>query len=391
MSKPLPQVMQNPNAPAAPLSRFEREADWSACGALRDFWYVGCTSADLAHKQPVSATILGVRLALFRDAQGRAAAVRDKCMHRGTPLSAGVVIDGHIACPYHGWMYEAGGACTHIPSLGPQQHSTTSFDDQVRRPADVTKLQTFATREQDGLVYVFVGTGEPRKDPFPVPHYGDKNWNVYYMVNHFENGVTSLVENFMDVPHTVFVHAGWFRSAKRQKVPAEVERTADAVLVTYDQGKDKLDGMGILLNPTGKHPMVHTDRYYTPNITRVDYTYGDNSGFVITSQCTPISAVESRVYTAISHRFPFDVSGMLGKLIEPVLHWYTQKVIEQDVDIMRVQKAGILDRKVTSTAMSPHSSEADLHQDIEALRGWLLAGATSPPPAPAKRSIEFWI
>jgi hypothetical protein len=54
--------------------------------------------------------------------------------------------------------------------------------------------------------------------------------------------------------------------------------------------------------------MVHTDKYYIPNITRVDYSFGA-SGFVITSQCTPVSATDTWVYTAISYRLPFGATG----------------------------------------------------------------------------------
>ena len=64
-------------------------------------------------------------------------------------------------------------------------------------------------------------------------------------------------------------------------MPATVERVDGSVLVTYRQDKDQVEGVGKLFNPSGK-PMVHTDKYFIPNVTRVDYTFGD-SGFVITS------------------------------------------------------------------------------------------------------------
>ncbi len=34
------------------------------------------------------------------------------------------------------------------------------------------------------------------------------------MITDFPNEVTNLAENFMDVPHTVYVHRGWFRDEK---------------------------------------------------------------------------------------------------------------------------------------------------------------------------------
>src|SRR5205823_2444480 len=135
--------------------------------------------------------------------RGRAVAVRDRCLHRATALSAGDVVDGKLCCPYHGWSYDAGGNCVHIPSLGESQRGTSLSDVEHKRaglelaPGDVGCLTTYGVCEQDGLVYVCLG--EPRKDPFPVPFWNHPDWVVYYMVTKFENGVTNLVENFMDV------------------------------------------------------------------------------------------------------------------------------------------------------------------------------------------------
>jgi phenylpropionate dioxygenase-like ring-hydroxylating dioxygenase large terminal subunit len=379
----------------------EREADVMRCGALREFWYVACLATELKDK-PLARTILGVPIALFRDPRGRAAAVRDRCLHRGTALSGGVVIDGKLACPYHGWMYGADGRCVHIPSLGERQRGSALSDVEHQRaglelaPEDVGCLASYPVREQDGLVYVYLGESvpgharPPRKEPFPIPFWGHPDWTVYFMVTPFSNGVTNLVENFMDVPHTVFVHSGWFRNAARKKVPASVERVNGSVLVTYRQERDRISGLGFILNPTGKHAMVHTDKFYVPNTTRVDYTFGEQSGFIITSQCTPIGPTESMVYTAISVRLPFDAPGRpIGRVLEPLIHWYTRRVIEQDVDIMKEQQRGLVNGP---EPVRFASTEADLlHADIEAYRRWLLQGGEGEGPQDAARDIEFWI
>jgi nitrite reductase/ring-hydroxylating ferredoxin subunit len=36
---------------------------------------------------------------------GEFAALNNICGHRGGPLGAGVVLDGKIVCPLHGWMF----------------------------------------------------------------------------------------------------------------------------------------------------------------------------------------------------------------------------------------------------------------------------------------------
>lgn len=384
-----------------PKIDLEREANLEQCGALADFWYVACLSEELGRDEPLARTMFGVPMALFRDERGRAKAVRDRCLHRGTALSEGVVVDGRIACPYHGWMYAGDGKCVHIPSLGDAQRGAVLSDVEHARaglrlaPDDVGCLRTFAVREQDGLVYVHPGTAsEPRKDPFPIPFWNHPGWVVYFMVTPFQNGVTNLVENFMDVPHTVYVHKGWFRNAKKKRVPATVERVNGSVLVTYKQEQDQISGLGYIMNPKallGAHrgePMVHTDKYYVPNITRVDYTWGERAGFVITSQCTPIGPTSSLVYTAISYRLPFGPS-LLGKSLERLIHWYTRQVITQDTEIMKAQKKGITTGNEPVTFAS---TEADLlHADIELYRTWLLEGGAGDGPDDTERDIVFWI
>lgn len=374
-------------AAAAPFD-FAAEADWGRCGALKDHWYVACLSSELPAGVALSRTIFGIPLVLFRGADGRVAALRDRCLHRNAPLSAGAVFDGKLGCPYHGWVYDQTGSCVEIPSLGPSQRGTSLCVS----PDRAGRVQTWPTVEQDGLVFVLPGldTLRARRPPFRTPHWGESDWCVYYMVTRFPNGVTNLAENFMDVPHTVFVHRKWFRNRKRREVPTHIERRDESVLVTYQQAQDRIAGVGRLFNP-GDAPMLHTDKFFAPNVTRVDYGFGARSGVVITSQTTPVSAFDTWVYTAISYRLPADLPGAVGaRLLRPLLRWYTTKVIVQDVDIMGLQKQGITS---SSDGAAFVSTDADLlHGYIEDYRRWLLAGAVpGARPPDESRTISFWI
>jgi phenylpropionate dioxygenase-like ring-hydroxylating dioxygenase large terminal subunit len=345
----------------------------------------------------VGRKLFGVPIVVFRGPEGTPAALYDRCLHRNARLSAGDVLSGgRLGCPYHGWTYDTTGRCVEIPSLGPAQcGQTLDAEGHARaglelRPDQVGRLKSFPAMEQDGLVFVFLG-GDPtraRRAPFRTPFWNTPGWASYYMVTRFPNGVTNLVENFMDVPHTAIVHRGWFRNPSQKRVPATVERVYGSVLVTYSQDKDQVEGLGKMFNPKGK-PMVHTDKYYIPNVTRVDYAFGD-SGFVITSQCSPIDATDTLVYTAISYRLPFDVgNASIARMLIPLFRWYTTRVIMQDVDIMRIQREGLTGSSGGGVFMS---TEADLlHADIEAYRTWLRRGDEGAPPADEKREIAFWI
>lgn len=237
-------------------------------------------------------------------------AILDQCNHRNVPLSEGKIVHDCVVCPYHGWTYNDQGQCVQIPSEGPHKE---------RIPH--TKVESFPVREEHGLVWIWMGrTNSIDKDPFPMPTMKNKEWDHYYMVTHFENNVTDLVENFMDVPHTIYVHKGWFRDRKQIRIGAMVERTKDSVLVTYDQSNDAIGFSNWLINPKNLE-MKHTDNFYMPNNTRVDYIFGkEERGFIITSTCTPVSPYSTLVYTLITYKF-----GWLTPVARLGLNWYTKK------------------------------------------------------------------
>jgi len=345
-------------------------------GTLHENWYVAATSRQVTAKKPWATTIMEEPLVLFRDAQGRATALLDRCLHRNAPLSKGALFDGCIGCPYHGWTYDGKGQLVIVPSEGGGQPVARRHGMSVQR---------FPTEEQDGVVWVYMGTPQRagEKLPFRFPRVGEDGWSSYMMLTRFHGDVTDLIENFMDVPHTEFVHSGWFRHASNAKpVEVDLERTHDAVRVEYHKPDDSIGFATWLLNPDRK-PLVHTDRFFMPNVTRVDYMWGDRRGFVITSQITPIDPAQAQVYTAIAFRF-----GMFNALARLFLPAYTRTVIRQDVRIMEMQTSNL--RRFGARCF--HGTDADaIHRAIESLREHAASGTDAPPPDPVRSRLKFWM
>ena len=343
------------------------------CGLLKDAWYAAALSEELGPKRPIGRIVLGEMLVLWRDGRGVASAVLDRCPHRHALLSEGSVVDGCIRCPYHGWTFDKAGACVRVPSEGPGNPTLRKHD-----------TESFQVRERHGLLWVWMG-GEvaPDREPFSMPFYGEPGWRTYTMKTPFENDVTNLVENFMDVPHTVFVHRGWFRSARAIEVPTRVERREEEVLVTYHQENDSIGWTSQILNPK-KLPMTHTDHFFMPNITRVDYLFGGGErGFVITSTCSPVSPTRTMVYTLISYKL-----GLFNHAARLFMPWYTRQVIGQDVEIMAIQRRALDHYEAPSFSSTP----ADvLHLYIESLRRWAESGGEGPRPKPVSQELSFWI
>ncbi|WP_127718386.1 aromatic ring-hydroxylating dioxygenase subunit alpha [Halobacteriovorax sp. HLS] len=340
-------------------------------GQLKENWYIACLSKELK-KKPFKVKIYDELIVLFRTDKG-VSAQPDRCLHRYTNLSDGQIKDNCIRCPYHGWTYDKDGNVIDIPSEGPHR------DNKV-----IHKNQTYSCIEQDGAIWIWMGKEAPTTSPpWRFPKTSENGWINYFMVTDFENNVTHLAENFMDVPHTVYVHKNWFRNKSFTKVPFTVDVKDARVLVTYEQEKDEIGVLTkMILNPY-KKPMHHTDEFIYPNITRVDYMYGNDHGFIINSQITPVSDYQSRVYTYIAYKIVFG-----GHILKPFINFYTRKVIEQDVEIMANQGPNL-------KHFNDHtfrSTDADeVHIAIERLRKLGVNDQKKVFEQSYQKKKEFWI
>lgn len=340
---------------------------------IKSNWYIICTSEELAPKKAIARTIYDTSYVLFRDKNSNPVCLLNRCLHRLTQMDTGTVKNGHLQCPYHGWTYDESGTVTSIPSEG----------ENFKKNKGLCSTP-FKSVEQEGVIWIWLGAEKTDSLPsWNFPHYHDKNWISYFMITEFDNEVTNLCENFMDVPHTVYVHKGWFRNKSKKQVPMSIETKDSTVKVTYNQKNDKIGGVfNKVLNPKA-HPMVHTDEFIYPNITRVDYTFGNDNGFIINSQNTPITTLKSRTYTYITYKLAF-----CNKLLKPLMQFYTRKVIDQDVEIMKIQSRSL---EIDPT-LNFRSTDADaLHVEIEKLRQY--GKIDSPLLHTYKNYIEkdFWI
>ncbi len=342
-------------------------------GSIVENWYIACTSKELK-KKPIRRVIYDTPLVLFRTTKG-VSCLEDKCLHRHAPLSEGELEGENLRCPYHGWTFDQQGVLTNIPSEGPH-----FLENKSKRC-----VKKFFAVERDECIWVWMGKDEPtQKDPaWRFPNIDKSGWCHYFMVTDFENEVTHLAENFMDVPHTVYVHKGWFRNKSFKKVPMTVKTYDGSVLVTYDQPDD---GIGVLIRPIlnpRNEPMEHTDHFFYPNITRVDYRFGSNYQYIINSQCTPVSTMKSRVYTYIAYKIP-----LVGRLLQPFIRFYTRQVIEQDVEIMEIQSRNL---KIDNRGNFQSTPADELHIQIERLRKMGSLGNNELWNINKEVSTDIWI
>ena len=134
---------------------------------LPDAWFIACRSEALKPKQALPFMLQGIPLVAFRDADGRAHALLDRCPHRNAPLSLGAVVNGQLQCRYHGWRFDGAGECQAVPGL--------MEGEPVSMPS--RRAEAFATCEQEGYVWVCSTAGtEPTHRPKPFPHHREAGY-----------------------------------------------------------------------------------------------------------------------------------------------------------------------------------------------------------------------
>jgi phenylpropionate dioxygenase-like ring-hydroxylating dioxygenase large terminal subunit len=158
-------------------------------------WYVVADAADLGG-EPIPVTLLGRSFVLWRDHDGRPSAAADRCPHREAPLSDGRVDAGCIVCPYHGWTFGPDGACKLIPSATPG----TPIPSAAR-------LAMVEVREQYGVIWLCPGV--PVADPPLIVEDADPAYRgLTAGMETWTASATRMADNFCDVAHFPYVHAG---------------------------------------------------------------------------------------------------------------------------------------------------------------------------------------
>ena len=174
----------------------------------QQLWHPVMASMHL-RDEPAAVDLLGQPLVLWREPahdHGHDAVVHawaDRCPHRGAKLSLGRVLNhlhgARLECPYHGWQFEAGGRCKHVPAA-------PDFEPPAGHVATVHEA-----RERYGLVWVRLGQPAQPLPDLPVFEPGDNPAWRQVLCGPYELNTSAprLVENFLDLSHFGFVHEGW--------------------------------------------------------------------------------------------------------------------------------------------------------------------------------------
>ncbi len=173
---------------------------------LRNYWYA-VALCDEVESNPISVKLLNEDFVIWRESNGGLIAAPERCPHRQAPLSHGHLENGCLVCPYHGWTFSEFGKCVNIPSAA----------DGVPIPSKA-HLDTAEVIEKHGLIWLC--PGKPLKPLFELEEELDPSFRrINTEVQKWEVAATRMVDNFLDITHFPYVHAGTFGAGQETKVP----------------------------------------------------------------------------------------------------------------------------------------------------------------------------
>ncbi|MBN9755810.1 MULTISPECIES: aromatic ring-hydroxylating dioxygenase subunit alpha [unclassified Pseudonocardia] len=182
-------------------------------------WYAAAMGREV-DRTPLSRTMGGRPVVLYRTEAGAPVALADACWHRLVPLSLGSLRGDDLVCGYHGIAYDPRGRCTFMPS-----------QETINPSASVT---SFPVVERDRLIWVWLG--DPAlADPGTVPdlHWADDpRWAGDGELLAMECDYRLILDNLMDLTHESFIHGSSIGNAAVAETPFTVSHTDDSVTVT---------------------------------------------------------------------------------------------------------------------------------------------------------------
>lgn len=181
---------------------------------IRNTWYVAAWPHELTNEKSIARTLLNEPIVLYRQIDGTAVALEDRCCHRGLPLSDGSICGNHIQCGYHGLEYDRTGICVKIPG-------------QVNIPKSA-KVRAYPLVEKDDVVWIWMGEphlADPEKIiPYPW-HHKSSGWahkKEHYVIS---CNYQLMNDNLMDLSHLGFVHKRTIGGNPEQHVAADMKVT----------------------------------------------------------------------------------------------------------------------------------------------------------------------
>jgi phenylpropionate dioxygenase-like ring-hydroxylating dioxygenase large terminal subunit len=179
---------------------------------VRNCWYVAGWDHEVPSEAFLSRVLLGEPVLLYRDSQGRAVALEDRCCHRAAPLHLGRKEGDCVRCMYHGLKFDPTGACVEVPG-------------QAAVPPK-TCVRSYPVVERNCLVWIWMGD-PARADATQIADFfwhDSPEWRMKPGYIHYQANYKLIVDNLLDFTHLAWVHPTTLGTSSAAGLKPQIER-----------------------------------------------------------------------------------------------------------------------------------------------------------------------
>ncbi|KXV58772.1 ferredoxin [Acetobacter senegalensis] len=317
-------------------------SDHSACAAeidLRrvrtnpDFWYPVAWFRELGREKAIDVRFAGRHIVVVRPKSGVPYALDGLCAHRQVLLAKGEVHGDLLSCIAHGLKYNRYGQCV---------------SPNVSAEAQCLRLRTWACREKDGLIFVFMGDQSlADKTPFPdFPRVRDRRYRTRRFGQVVNCHYSFMHENLMDMNHQV-LHSRLVGKMKPR-------------FLGMDHGDDFVEARYTFARTGGKQPLSEALIYGQRRRDGRDFAYRDvmtiRTQYPYQSLRIETQGIEDPVMELWISYLPQDreeltnrVFGLLSikrlkvpfllDIAWPIVVAFTERVFSEDREIVELEQA----------------------------------------------------
>jgi phenylpropionate dioxygenase-like ring-hydroxylating dioxygenase large terminal subunit len=220
-----------PSAKTQPFAPEPRTPEDLLETGLPNLWYLIARSDDVAER-PVALKRLDRNLVLWRGERGELNIVEDYCPHRGAPLSLGEVVNGNLACAYHGVQVTGQGVVAAVPP--------TPSCPLVGQKA----VKSYPCRELAGAIWAWFGDEAHEQAPEPIfpEELTSDEWTGFFFAATWQCNWQVSLDNRVDPVHGSFLHAGTFTLGRgRKDTELQIKATPDG----FETVRDNQRGVNI--------------------------------------------------------------------------------------------------------------------------------------------------
>jgi vanillate O-demethylase monooxygenase subunit len=298
---------------------------------LRNCWYVAAEAGEVT-RAPLARLLLGEPVVLYRREDGSAVALEDRCCHRRAPLSKGKVIGDRLQCGYHGFTFDAAGACVAIPG-------------QDRVPAGLG-VASYPLVERHGFLWIWMGAAA-KADAARIPDFhrcADPNWATVHQRLPIAANYLLVVENLIDLSHVGFVHgktigtddSGAKLAFERGEDFVKVIREPVAVDTAPHNAKQGMGPRSVLEKTITFTPPCHI--VIDVRTTEVDAKKNDpmSLGITVLNACTPETESSTHYFWVSARDYQQD-----DRQVDAFMTKLTVAAFDEDMDMLEAQERSI--------------------------------------------------